>query len=132
MTATTIDDTEDQQDTPELAAFRTRCREFLAANAKPLVQRTDDDEDEWAQMEGAANIDNAKRYQAALYDAGLAGITWPKDAGGQGLSNEHQRVFNEEAADYELPVGVYTIGLGMVIPTIVEHGTDEQKERYVR
>src|SRR4051812_26407466 len=109
MTAT-IDDTEDQQDTPELAAFRRTCREFFAANAKKRVQRTpadgDDDADEWAQMEGAANIEAAKRYQSALYDAGLAGITWPKDAGGQGLSNEHQRVFNEEAGDYELPTGV--------------------------
>jgi alkylation response protein AidB-like acyl-CoA dehydrogenase len=133
----TSDDTEDRQDTPELAEFRRTCRDFLAANAKKRPQRTssaedDDDGDEWAQMEGAANIEAAKRYQAALYDAGLAGLTWPKEAGGQGLSNEHQRVFNEEAADYELPTGVYTIGLGMVIPTIVEHGTDEQRARYVR
>ena len=120
----------------DLEEFRTRCRAFLEANAtKPRVRtpaEEDDDVDEWAQMEGAANIEAAKRYQAALYDAGLAGLTWPKEVGGQGLSNEHQRVFNEEAADYEIPTGVYTIGLGMVIPTIVEHGTEEQKERYVR
>ena len=41
-------------------------------------------------------------------------------------------MFNEEAAGYETPTGTYTIGLGMVIPTIVEHGTEEQKERYIR
>jgi alkylation response protein AidB-like acyl-CoA dehydrogenase len=135
---TTIDDT-DTQDTPELAEFRQRCRAFLTANAKkrqlrsPSAADDDDDFDEYAQMEGGGDvIANAKRYQAALYDAGLAGITWPKEVGGQGLSNDHQRVFNEEAADYEILGGVYTIGLGMVIPTIVEHGTDEQKERYVR
>jgi alkylation response protein AidB-like acyl-CoA dehydrogenase len=137
MTAT-VEDTEDRQDTPELAEFRQKCRAFLEANAKKRQVRApssgdDDDLDVMAQMEGGGDvIANAKRYQAALYDAGLAGITWPTTVGGQGLSNDHQRVFNEEAADYEVLGGVYTIGLGMVIPTIVEHGTDEQKERYVR
>jgi alkylation response protein AidB-like acyl-CoA dehydrogenase len=134
MTAT-VEHTEDQQDTPELAEFRQRCRAFLEANAKKRPVRTagpDDDEDDAVPQFEMANLEAAKAYQAALYDAGLAGITWPAEVGGQGLSNDHQRVFNEEAADYELPTGVYTIGLGMVIPTIVEHGTPEQKERYVR
>jgi alkylation response protein AidB-like acyl-CoA dehydrogenase len=40
-------------------------------------------------------------------------------------------VFNEEVAGRDIPAGLYTIGLGMVIPTIIEHGTDEQRERYV-
>ena len=122
-------------DTPELAEFRQRCRAFLAANAKPLRRRrAGDDEggDDGAAMDEVADVAAAKRYQAALYDAGLAGITWPVEVGGQGLTAEHQRVFNEEAAGYETPTAVYTIGLGMVIPTIVEHGTEEQKERYVR
>jgi alkylation response protein AidB-like acyl-CoA dehydrogenase len=120
-------------DTPELAEFRRRCREFLEANAKPVRRRTPDDADEQPlDFEGGADLAGAKRYQAALYDAGLAGITWPAEVGGQGLTAEHQRVFNEEAAGYEIPTGVYTIGLGMVIPTIVEHGTDDQRERYVR
>ena len=120
--------------TTDLDAFRATCRAFLEANATRRSERRpgDDDEDEFQQMEGLANLDAARAYQAALYDAGLAGITWPKEVGGQGLSNEHQRVFNEEAADFETPTGPYTIGLGMVIPTIIEHGTDEQKERYVR
>ena len=72
----------------------------------------------------------ARRYQAALFDAGLAGLTWPKPWG-PGLTSEHTRVFNEEAAGHALPTAIYTIGLGMVIPTLIEFGTDEQKERYV-
>jgi alkylation response protein AidB-like acyl-CoA dehydrogenase len=40
-------------------------------------------------------------------------------------------VFNEEAAGYELPTTAYIIGLGMVIPTMIEFGTDQQRERYV-
>jgi alkylation response protein AidB-like acyl-CoA dehydrogenase len=136
-TATSTDLAPDEDvahDTPELAEFRRRCREFLAANAKPLRRRQpgDDDADDMAAAAEAADVAAAKRYQAALYDAGLAGITWPVEVGGQGLTAEHQRVFNEEASGYETPIGVYTIGLGMVIPTIVEHGTEDQKERYVR
>ncbi|MEA3075952.1 MAG: hypothetical protein QOF60_860 [Actinomycetota bacterium] len=122
-------------DTTDLEAFREKCRAFFAANAKKRKQRTpaDDDDDDLAEANfELGDVATNKAFQAKLYDAGLAGITWPAEVGGQGLSNEHQRVFNEEAADYEMPTGVYTIGLGMVIPTIVEHGTPEQKDRYVR
>lgn len=117
-------------DTPELAEFRKKSRAFLGANAKKRQPRRHSDQVDAAIQ--SANLDSAKGYQAALYDAGLAGITWPREVGGQGLTNDHQRVFNEEAADYEVPIGPYTIGLGMVIPTMVEHGTEEQKQRYVR
>jgi alkylation response protein AidB-like acyl-CoA dehydrogenase len=118
-------------DTPELAEFRRRCRAFLAEHAPRRQQRRPDD-DEMPQQAAGPDLAASKAFQAALYDAGLAGITWPAEVGGQGLTHHHQRVFNEEAADYELPTGAYTIGLGMVIPTIVEHGTREQKDRYIR
>ncbi len=131
MTATVDDQDLDTQDSPELAEFRQKCREFLSTSARKRQQRPVDEEESSGGLE-MGNVDANKAFQAKLYDAGLAGITWPKEVGGQGLSNDHQRVFNEEAADYELPTGIYTIGLGMVIPTIVEHGTDEQKERFVR
>ena len=126
---TAIDERE-TTDTPELAEFRARVRAFLEANAPKRQQRSDDD-DEAGFEATAADIPTQKAFQAALYDAGLAGITWPQPWG-QGLTAEHQRVFNEEAAGYELPTTVYTIGLGMVIPTMIEFGTDEQRERYVR
>ena len=122
------------EDTPELAEFRAKVRAFLEENAKRRREPTaeDDDEVEASPLDmELGNVEANKRFQAKLFDAGLAGITWPTEYGGAGLTNEHQRVFNEVAAEYELPVGVYTIGLGMVIPTILEFGTDEQKERYV-
>ncbi|HEX2851074.1 MAG TPA: acyl-CoA dehydrogenase family protein [Acidimicrobiales bacterium] len=121
------------QDTPELAEFRKKVRAFLEANAPKRQQRVpDEDEVEVDQAMEGGDVAKNKDFQARLFDAGLAGITWPAEYGGQGLTNEHQRVFNEEAADYELLTGVYTIGLGMVIPTLLEFGTGEQKERYVR
>jgi alkylation response protein AidB-like acyl-CoA dehydrogenase len=125
MTATEERET---TDTPELAAFREKVRTFLAEHAPKRQQRNDDEESSFEAT--VADLPTQKAFQAALFDAGLAGITWPKPWG-QGLTSEFQRVFNEEAAGYELPTTVYTIGLGMVIPTMIEFGTDEQRERYV-
>ena len=73
----------------------------------------------------------AKEFQAALYDAGLAGITWPRDYGGQGLTPAEQQVFSEEAVEYELPTYPFMVGMGMCGPTLVDLGTHEQKLRYL-
>ena len=73
----------------------------------------------------------AKEFQAALFDAGFAGITWPKEVGGQGLGPAHQQVFSEEAAELDLPTYPLTIGMGMCGPTLVDLGTPEQKRRYL-
>jgi alkylation response protein AidB-like acyl-CoA dehydrogenase len=114
----------------DLEEFRARAVAFLDEHAPKRAPRPTSEDDDDAGPRYQADIPTAKKYQAALYDAGLAGITWPKPWG-QGLTAEHQRVFNEESAGRDIPVGLYTIGLGMVIPTILEHGTDAQRERYV-
>jgi alkylation response protein AidB-like acyl-CoA dehydrogenase/AcrR family transcriptional regulator len=121
--------TEVVEESAELAEFRQRVRAWLTENAEPKRAASDDDEGD---AEFVVDLGAAKAFQAKLYDAGLAGLTWSKDVGGQGLSQEFQKVFNEEASNFSLPNGPFTIGLGMVMPTIIEYGTDEQKERYVR
>jgi len=73
----------------------------------------------------------AKGFQAALWEAGFAGITWPFEYGGQGLSQADQQTFDEEARAYDLPVAPFVIGLGMCGPTIVDLGTEEQKRRFI-
>ena len=114
----------------ELNEFRRKVRAFLEQHA-PKRRVVADDEDGLASFEPTvADIDTQKRFQAALADAGLAGIQWPQPWG-PGLTAEHQRVFHEEAAGYDLPTSSFTIGLGMVIPTMIEFGTDAQRERYV-
>ncbi|MEA3018636.1 MAG: hypothetical protein QOI47_160, partial [Actinomycetota bacterium] len=128
MTATEARDTTDTTDTTELATFREKVRAFLAEHAPKRVVRGDDDDSSAAVA--MPDLATQKSFQAALADAGLAGLTWPKPWG-QGLTPEHQRVFNEEASGYDLPTMVYTIGFGMVIPTMIEFGTDAQRERYV-
>ncbi len=113
---------------PELAEFRVKVRSFLSEHAPKRAARGDDESPAFEAT--VADLATQKVFQAALADAGLAGLTWPTPWG-QGLTPDHQRVFNEESAGYELPTTAYVIGLGMVIPTMIEFGTDAQRERYV-
>jgi alkylation response protein AidB-like acyl-CoA dehydrogenase len=77
-------------------------------------------------------LSDQKRFQAALYDAGFAGIDWPASYGGRGLSMEERMAFAREAEGYELLTEAFNIGMGMVGPTLLELGTELQKERYIK
>ncbi len=104
--------------------FRNRARAWLAENAP---RRGAADEESATRADLAAQ----KEFQARLYDAGFAGLTWPREYGGQGLTNAEQIAFGQEARRYALPVGAFFIGLGMPGPTILELGTEQQKQRYL-
>ena len=104
--------------------FRSRARAWLEANAP----RSGGDGDE---RPTPVDIREQKAFQAKLYDAGFAGITWPKEYGGQGLTNAEQIAFSAEARNFSLPTFAFLIGLGMPGPTILECGSEEQKKRYL-
>jgi alkylation response protein AidB-like acyl-CoA dehydrogenase len=110
--------------TDSVDGFRLRARDWLKENAR--VRDPDD--------AGSRRYDltQAKAFQAALFDAGFAGIAWPKAYGGQGLGNAELLAFNEEARPYDLPSGAFMIGLGMCGPTVLDLGTDDLKDRYLR
>jgi alkylation response protein AidB-like acyl-CoA dehydrogenase len=106
--------------------FRSRARAWLEANAPR--RGSDGGGDEGPDQVG---IQEQKAFQAKLFDAGFAGITWPREYGGQGLTNAEQIAFSEEARNFALPTSAFVIGLGMPGPTILECGTEEQKKRYL-
>jgi alkylation response protein AidB-like acyl-CoA dehydrogenase len=105
--------------------FRTRARAWLEANA--ARRGSGDDEGD----AGPTTISDQKAFQASLYDAGFAGLTWPKEYGGQGLSNAEQIAWSQESRDFDLPNGVFFIGLSMPGNTILEIGSEAQKKRYL-
>ncbi|HYN37365.1 MAG TPA: acyl-CoA dehydrogenase family protein, partial [Actinomycetota bacterium] len=72
-----------------------------------------------------------RAWSRALYDAGYAGLTWPKEYGGNAAPYTHQAIFLEETARAEAPEHIGVIGLGMAGPTIIAHGTSKQKERHL-
>jgi alkylation response protein AidB-like acyl-CoA dehydrogenase len=105
--------------------FRARARAWLAANA-PRRGAAEDDGDA-----SPTTLADQKAFQAKLYDAGFAGITWPKAYGGQGLTGLEQIAWSQEARDFDLPNGAFFIGISMPGNTILEIGSEEQKRRYL-
>lgn len=75
----------------------------------------------------------AKQWRATRFDAGLGYITGPEEYGGRGLSAAHERLYARIESRYETPnMSFFGIGLGMVAPTILAHGTGVTKEAYLR
>ncbi len=72
-----------------------------------------------------------RAWQGKLAEAGLAGVTWPKEYGGQGLGPIEQVICNQEIARARVPGILDAIGVGMLGPTLIAHGTDEQKARHL-
>ncbi|WP_448577858.1 acyl-CoA dehydrogenase family protein [Thermaurantiacus sp.] len=115
----------DFNDTPAEAEYRAQVRAWIEANASEYLSPP---EKPWGLDEFVAR---SKAWQAKKHDAGYAGLTWPKEVGGQGLSPMHQIIFNQEESRTFVPTGLYSIGLGMCIPTVFTHGSPEIAKRYV-
>ncbi len=117
----------DLDDTPEQAAYRAQVRSWLDEHKHeaPVLQGPD-------AIEGEDEIIAARRaWQGKLAEGGLAGVTWPKEFGGQGLGPIDQVIVNQEIARAKVPGILDAIGVGMLGPTIIAHGSDEQKSRYL-
>jgi alkylation response protein AidB-like acyl-CoA dehydrogenase len=113
----------DLRDGPEEAPFRTRLRAWLDANVPEGLRGFRGWNDRALEL--------GRDWSAALFTAGYAGLTWPKAYGGGGLPWSYQATYLEELARAEAPQHMGVIGLGMAGPTIMSHGTPEQKARYL-
>ena len=111
----------DMRDGPAEAEFRKEVRAWLEANAGQAPRIATDP--------GSADIAAWRRWSRQLYEAGFVGITWPAEHGGRGLPPSFQAVWLEESSRAGLPDHVGVIGIGMAGPTIIAHGTPEQKSR---
>ncbi|HCO58736.1 MAG TPA: acyl-CoA dehydrogenase, partial [Porticoccaceae bacterium] len=74
----------------------------------------------------------AKQWQAKKAAAGYAAITWPTELGGLGGTPMQNVIYADEESKYVVPRGFFDIGLGMCIPTLIKHGTDAHRQRYVK
>jgi alkylation response protein AidB-like acyl-CoA dehydrogenase len=115
----------DLRDTAEEAEFRAELRGWIAENLP---------EDKRGGRGGAQRFDDPfmREWSHKLYEAGYAGLTWPKEYGGEGALPSFQAMLYEELAAAQAPAHIGVIGLGMAGPTIVAHGTEEQKARYLK
>jgi alkylation response protein AidB-like acyl-CoA dehydrogenase len=113
--------------TEEHEAFRSECRGWLRAELPweygvglpPLFDDL------------AEEVAFGRTWQAKLATAGLVGVTWPTAYGGRGLSPLHHYIVQEELARARAPELVGRIGVNLVGPTLLVHGTPEQQERWL-
>ncbi|HZC10317.1 MAG TPA: acyl-CoA dehydrogenase family protein [Mycobacterium sp.] len=126
----------------EMEDFRGECIAFLDANAP---RRSGGGPPEWgegsdavaifeelSEEEERAAVANAKDWGRRRAEAGLHWISGPQHYGGRGLGSAHERVYRRAEAQYDVPNQSYFgVGLGMVAPTVLSHGTELVRERYL-
>jgi alkylation response protein AidB-like acyl-CoA dehydrogenase len=118
----------DFDDTPEEARFRAEARSWLSGTARP---RSGQEMKSPMGGHGAEYVASCRRWQRTLHDGGWAGITWPEEHGGRGGSSRQAGIFAHEQSAYDVSNGVFAVGIGMVGPTVMAHGTTEQMDRYL-
>jgi alkylation response protein AidB-like acyl-CoA dehydrogenase len=109
--------------TPPERLFKDEVTAWLKAN-KPAF----DDSDESAERRW---IDQRRAWQRMMFEAGYVGLNWPKEYGGKGASLMEQLIFSDALIETGAPSPVNVLALGMLGPTLIALGTDEQKERYL-
>jgi alkylation response protein AidB-like acyl-CoA dehydrogenase len=114
----------DFRDSPEEAAFRKELRSWIDANLP----------EGWRGRNPTGGLDPeaARDWSRRLHEAGYAGLTWPKEYGGRAAPYTYQAILLEEMARAEAPEHIGIIGLGMAGPTIMVHGTEDQKAAHLR
>ncbi|MEO6987878.1 MAG: acyl-CoA dehydrogenase family protein [Aquihabitans sp.] len=119
----------DFDESPEEAAFRAEASAWLDQHRSgpeaDLVRRRHGEDD-------GSFVERARPWQALLAEHRWAAITWPEIYGGRGGTPAQSAIFSEEAARRALPTSPFVVGTGMAGPTIITHGTDAQKARYLQ
>jgi alkylation response protein AidB-like acyl-CoA dehydrogenase len=132
VSALRTEEAEGTDEMEDLASFRARARAFIRSNLKPVSQAQlrweRFGQDEEAELAGIAR---EREIQRMLFDAGLAGICFPRSYGGQGLTRAYQRALNEELVGFEYPARLQVPTLVPCAAVILEFGTEEQKLQHL-
>jgi alkylation response protein AidB-like acyl-CoA dehydrogenase len=105
---------------PSEDSFRDELRTWLDANHPGREPEGDD-----------AGFTFRRAWQRKLHDAGWAGVSWPTEYGGRGATLVEQAIYNEEFVRAQAPSAANVLGLAMGGPTVIAHGSEEQKRRYL-
>lgn len=109
-----------------LDAYRERLRAWLAERAEDAPRR------HVLEPQDDAAVARLRAWQHELADAGYVGVTWPERFGGPGLEPAHAVVVDQELEAAGVAGPFDFIGIGMVGPTLMAHGSPEQQERHLR
>jgi alkylation response protein AidB-like acyl-CoA dehydrogenase len=117
-------------DLEDVESFRLRARAWLAEN----MPRLPDGETvglEAMMQRGDEIWPRARELQRLLFDGGFAGICYPREYGGLGLTPAHQRAFNSECAGYQMPLVLNIPTFSICAPTVLDMGNEEQKREHL-
>jgi len=110
--------------TAEETRLRDELRAWLAANMPK-------DWSDWREKPLEVSFPYLRAWQRKLQDGGWAAVSWPKEYGGRSASLMEQAIFWEEMARADAPPMANSLGLGLIGPTIIAHGTEAQKKRFI-
>jgi alkylation response protein AidB-like acyl-CoA dehydrogenase len=105
---------------PSEEAFRDELRAWLIGNHPGREPDGD-----------LAGFEFRREWQRHLHEAGWAGVSWPREYGGRGATLVEQAIYNEEFVRAKAPSAANVLGLAMGGPTVIAHGTEVQKRRYL-
>jgi alkylation response protein AidB-like acyl-CoA dehydrogenase len=108
------------RDTESQAKFRSEVREYLDSHAADAPKGGDGE-----------SVEARRAWQRTLAEGGLVGVTWPEEHGGRGLGPVEQMIVEQELERADLPGVIDFIGIGMLGPALIAHGTEEQKQRHL-
>ena len=110
----------------DLDAFTARAQAFLDAEKAAGTVPTD-----WGAIVPPERVEEAKVWQGRLHAAGLAGIHWPAEFGGRGLTTEHSSAWSILCAHAEAPTFLNMVGHVLTAGSLLLFGTEEQKARHL-
>jgi alkylation response protein AidB-like acyl-CoA dehydrogenase len=111
---------------PSDERFRTEVRAWLTANRPMRAERVPHDDASLAE-----EFAFLRQWQQRLYAAGFVGLHWPRQYGGRGAPPTQQAILNEELARVRAPQLLNRVGVNNTGPTLIVHGTEAQKRRYL-
>jgi alkylation response protein AidB-like acyl-CoA dehydrogenase len=111
---------------PDDERFRARARAWLDEHAPPVRERLG------AVRNDRERFDACRSWQRILADGGWAGLTWPREHGGAGLTPVQASIFGEEQARAGVTAGFIASTVGMVGPVLLRHASAGQRDRYLR
>ncbi|HNJ75051.1 MAG TPA: acyl-CoA dehydrogenase family protein, partial [Pseudomonadales bacterium] len=114
----------------ELREFRAQVHNWLKSNRPPkpsfpLPQS-------FTEVGNNDQFEYLRDWQQKVYEAGYLGMAWPKQYGGGGMPQAYQDIVTEEMYRLRTPLMVNAVGLSWAGPTILKHGTEAQKKKYIR
>jgi alkylation response protein AidB-like acyl-CoA dehydrogenase len=108
--------------------FRSRARAWLAEN----MPRLDPAKAALLERDEETSWQRARELQKTLYDGGFAGICFPREYGGLGLSYEYKKAFDAESLAYETPILLNVPSFAICCATILDVGSEEQKRTHIQ